>query len=50
LGICAAGSDRGSVRRLIERVLDFIEDLHLAEVGATDVEILDLAHEIEFGE
>ncbi len=50
LGICAAGSDRGSVRRLIERVLDFIEDLHLAEVGATDVEILDLAHEVEFGE
>lgn len=48
LGLCAAGSDRGSVRGVIERVLVFIEELHLAEVGAADIEILDLPHEIEF--
>ena len=45
LGLCATGSDRDRVRGLIERALDFIEELHLAEVGVTDVEILDLPHE-----
>ena len=42
LGLCAAGSDRERVRGLIERALEFIEQLHLAEVVAVDVEILDL--------
>ncbi len=45
LGLCAAGSDRERVRGLIERTLDFIEELHLAEVVQTDVEVLDLPHE-----
>jgi len=45
LGLCATGSDRERVRGLIERTLDFIEELHLAEVVHTDVEVLDLPHE-----
>ena len=45
LGLCATGSDRERVRGLIERTLDFIEELHLAEVIRTDVEVLDLPHE-----
>ncbi len=45
LGVCATGSDRERVRGLIDRTLDFIERLHLAEVVHTDVEILDLPHE-----
>ena len=45
LGLCATGSDRERVRGLIERTLNFIEELHLAEVIHTDVEVLDLPHE-----
>jgi uncharacterized protein YlxP (DUF503 family) len=45
LGLCATGADRERVRGLIERTLDFIEELHLAEVVQTDVEVLDLPHE-----
>jgi uncharacterized protein YlxP (DUF503 family) len=45
LGLCATGSDRARVRGLIERTLDFIEELHLAEVVHADVEMLDLPHE-----
>ncbi len=45
LGVCATGSDRERVRGLIDRTLDFIERLHLAEVIQSDVEILDLPHE-----
>ena len=32
LGIAAAGSDRVSVRRVLEKAADFIEDLHLARI------------------
>ncbi len=45
IGLCTSGSDRERVRGLIERTLGFIEELHLAEVIQTDVEILDLPHE-----
>ena len=45
IGLCATGSDRERVRGLIERTLNFIEELHLAEVVQTDVEVLDLPHE-----
>jgi uncharacterized protein YlxP (DUF503 family) len=42
LGISTAGSEAARVRRTLERVMEFIESLHLAEVRATDVELLDL--------
>jgi uncharacterized protein YlxP (DUF503 family) len=42
LGIAAVGQDRVAVRRVLERVADFIEDLHLAEVVHSDVELTEL--------
>ena len=44
LGLCVAGSDRTRVRSRIERALGFIEELHLAEVMTSDVEILEIPH------
>ena len=44
LGLATVGSDRRKVRALLERALAFIEDLHLAEVLNTDVELLDLPY------
>ena len=49
LGIGAVGSDAVSVRRSLDRVVDFIEGLHLAEVRASDVEILSLPHDAVAG-
>ncbi len=45
LGISAAGAEAPPVRRALERVLSFIEELHLAEVTGTDVEIIQLPYE-----
>ena len=44
LGLAAAGNDATSVRRVLDKALDFIEGLHLAEVTGSDVEILSLPH------
>ena len=44
LGMATVGSDRQKVRALLERALGYIEDLHLAEVLHTDVELLDLPY------
>jgi uncharacterized protein YlxP (DUF503 family) len=44
LGLAAAGNDAVTVRRVLDRALDFIEGLHLAEVTGSDVEILSLPH------
>ena len=45
LGITAAGSDEVNVRRVLDRVGDFIENLNLAEVGAVDTCVIELPHE-----
>jgi uncharacterized protein YlxP (DUF503 family) len=45
LGLTAVGSDRQKVRRVIERAVAFIEDLNLAEVLRSDVELLDMPYE-----
>ena len=42
LGVAAVGIDPVAVRRVLERVGEFIEDLHLAEVTHSDVEITEL--------
>jgi uncharacterized protein YlxP (DUF503 family) len=42
LGITTVGTDPVRVRRVLEQVVDFVEDLHLAELVAQDVEILRL--------
>lgn len=45
LGLAVAGSDETTLRRQLEKALSFIEDLHLAEVLGSEVEILDLPEE-----
>jgi uncharacterized protein YlxP (DUF503 family) len=45
LGLCSAGTDRQRVRSLIESAVAFIEELHLAEIIAVDIEVMDLPHE-----
>ena len=45
LGLSVAGSDETSLRRQLEKALVFIEDLHLAEVLGSEVEIFDLPEE-----
>ena len=42
LGIAATGLDRVGVRRTLTTVIDFIESLHLAEMRASDIEIVEL--------
>ena len=46
LALATVGSDRRKVRALLDRALVFIEDLHLAEVLRTDVELLDLPYQV----
>ena len=46
LGMATVGSDRQRVRGLLEQVLAFIEDLHLAEVLNSDVELVDLPYRL----
>jgi uncharacterized protein YlxP (DUF503 family) len=45
LGIAATGLDRVQVRRTLTTVVAFIESLHLAELRASDIEIIELPHE-----
>src|SRR5437762_230295 len=45
LGLAAAGADAGSVRTVLERAGEFIEELHLARVLSADIEVIDLPHE-----
>ena len=44
LGLATVGSDRRKVRALLDQALVYIEDLHLAEVLHSDVELLDLPY------
>jgi uncharacterized protein YlxP (DUF503 family) len=44
LGLAAAGGDAVPIRTVLERALEFIENLHLAEVLSTDVELVELPH------
>lgn len=42
LGIASVGNDAVAMRSLLEQIVDFVEDLHLAEVTNSDVEIVAL--------
>jgi hypothetical protein len=44
IGLCAVGSDTGNVRSVLQRAVEFIEDMHLAEVLDSEVEIVDVPH------
>ena len=45
IGLAAAGSDATVVRAVLDRAVAFVEDLHLARVLASSVEILRLPYE-----
>ena len=45
LGLAATGSDAVRIRAVLEKAVRFIEDLHLAEVTASEVQIVHLPHE-----
>lgn len=45
LGITTTGIDRTRLREVLSRVLVFIEELHLAEVTNSDIELLELCYE-----
>ena len=44
LGIAVAGSNALRVRQHLEQALEFIEELHLAEVGAAEIELLETGY------
>lgn len=45
LGLTAAGMDWATVRGLLERAVEFIENLHLAEVTDCEVELVTLSRD-----
>lgn len=45
LGIATTGNDRTYLRGQLARVLEAIEDMHLAEVTNSDVEVLELCYD-----
>jgi hypothetical protein len=47
IGLAAVGNDATRVRGVLERAGDFIEDMHLAQVLRTDIEVVDLPHDEE---
>jgi hypothetical protein len=44
LGFSTVGSDRRRVREVLEQALTFVEELHLAEVMNSDLELIDLPY------
>ena len=49
LGLTAGGSELGVVRSVLERAVDFVEALHLAEVVNSEVEFVTLPQEEVLG-
>jgi uncharacterized protein YlxP (DUF503 family) len=44
IGLASVGSDRQKVRAALDRAVEYIENLHLAEVLNSDVELFDLPY------
>jgi hypothetical protein len=42
IGMTTVGTDRRTLRRVLDRAVAFVEDLHLAEVLDSDVELIEL--------
>jgi len=42
IGVAAVGNDRHAINAKIDKVLNFVEDMGLAEVIGTDMEILNI--------
>lgn len=49
LGIAVVAHDGGSAHALLERIVDFIEELHLAEVSGSEIEVLGTGEEASLG-
>jgi len=45
LGMSAAGAEAPPVKKVLERAIRFVEDMHLAEVLGSDIELMSLPHE-----
>ena len=45
IGLASAGSDAARVERQLELAIDFVEEMHLAEVIGRDVEVIVFDHE-----
>ncbi len=50
LGITAAGAEAPLVRKVLDRAIGFVEDLHTAEVLNSDLELMVLPHEASAGD
>lgn len=48
LGLSAAGAEAATVRRVLERAIEFVEGLHLAEVVGSDIELTEFGIEEPF--
>ena len=44
LGLSAAGADARTLRRVLDQAVTFIEELHLAEVVHSDIELVQLPY------
>lgn len=44
LGFSVAGSDARTVRQVLDRAVLFVEELHLAEVLSSDIELTDMPY------
>ena len=42
IGFCIVGNDRAFVNSVLDKVIDFIEDLYLAEIVDQNIEIMNL--------
>jgi uncharacterized protein YlxP (DUF503 family) len=45
IGMTTVGADPRNVRRVLDRAVRFVEDLHLAEVLDSDVELIELPYQ-----
>ena len=45
LGVTTCGTDPKKVRHALTKVIDFVEELHLAELRETDIELVTLEHD-----
>ncbi len=42
IGLCAIGNDRAFVNSVMDKVMNFIEELHLAEITNHSIELINL--------
>lgn len=40
IGVCAVGNDRAFINSALDKVMDFVEDLHLAEITDCSMELI----------